>query len=53
MIDDPLLSETNVEGSLFDPTVMAELKRKHETGLWFWLVDWEIVLMRDLAFQKA
>jgi hypothetical protein len=32
---------------------MARLKRKHEQGLWFWLVDWEIVLMQDQAFRKA
>jgi hypothetical protein len=47
-----LLSETDVTGSLFDPKVMEELKLKHEQGLWFWLVDWEIVLYRDPAFFK-
>ena len=45
--DDPLLSETNVEGSLFDPAVMEELKRKHEQGCWFWYDDWQLVLYRD------
>jgi hypothetical protein len=37
---------------LFDPKVMEQLKRQHEQGLWFWLVDWEIVLMRDQPFFK-
>jgi hypothetical protein len=31
-------------GGLFDPTVMEQLKRKHQQGCWFWS-DWEIALM--------
>ena len=53
MIDDPLLSETNVEGSLFDPATMARLYEETHRGLWVW-DDWETAMMyRDLAFHKA
>jgi hypothetical protein len=52
-MDDPLLSETHVEGSLFDPRTMERLKAETERGCWFWL-DWEMAMMyRDWPTQKA
>lgn len=53
-LDDPFApSEMNVEGSLFDPKVMARLWEETHQGLWFWK-DWDVALIyRDLAFRSA
>jgi hypothetical protein len=50
-LDDPLLTETNVEGSLFDPREMERLWRETHQGLWFWN-DWETAMMyRSLPLE--
>jgi len=36
MEDDPLLSETNVEGTIFDPEYMLRVFAASQVGLWFW-----------------
>jgi hypothetical protein len=41
---DDTITETDVEGTIFDPEHMAALQAALMTGLWFWL-DWEIALM--------
>ena len=52
-LDDPLLSETNVEGSLFDPREMERLYEETHRGLWQWS-DWETALMyRSPPNRKA
>ena len=44
MDDIDLLSETNVEGSLFDPEEMERLRAASMQGLWHWS-DWETALL--------
>ena len=36
MEDDFLLSETNVEGTIFDPEYMLRVFAATQVGLWFW-----------------
>jgi hypothetical protein len=36
MIDDPLLSEWDVEGTWFDPDYVLRYWEAQRTGLWFW-----------------
>ena len=51
--DDPLLTEINFEGSLFDPREMERLWEKTHQGLWFWS-DWEMVMAyNDQLFRDA
>jgi len=36
MEDDFLLSETNIEGTIFDPEYMQRVFEASQVGLWFW-----------------
>jgi hypothetical protein len=48
-----LLSETNVEGTFFDPAYMLRWWEETRGALWHWS-DWETAMeYRDLLFRKA
>jgi hypothetical protein len=36
LINDPLLTETNVEGTWMDPNYMLAFWEAQRVGLWFW-----------------
>jgi hypothetical protein len=53
MSDEEWLSETNVEGSLFDPKEMERLKRKHEQGCWVWNDDYIALIYRSWPGRRT
>ena len=51
MEDDFLLSETNVEGTFFDPEYMLRFWEAQQVGLWFWAHEayWDWVASNEMG----
>jgi hypothetical protein len=53
MEDDPLLSETNVEGTWMDPKYMLRYWEAQHVGLWHWAYEpyWDWIAEVEKRFQ--